>query len=114
MVAVVFEDRQRGNRHAVAFEGRRASRFSRQASHRGRQSHRSYAATAAPIIKGGCMKTFLTSLTISIFIVAFSSTADAQNSGRRQAPDSLKNAPFDPHDLSGIWWGVLPRGANFG
>ena len=60
------------------------------------------------------MKTFLTSLTISIFIVAFSSTADAQNSGRRQAPDSLKNAPFDPHDLSGIWWGVLPRGANFG
>jgi len=46
----------------------------------------------------------------------FSLAGSAQNAGagRLQAPESLKNAPFDAHDLSGIWWGVLPRGANFG
>lgn len=59
------------------------------------------------------MRTLFISATIFIFSLVFSSIAHAQNA-RRLAPDSLKNAPFDPHDLSGVWWGVLARGANFG
>jgi hypothetical protein len=33
--------------------------------------------------------------------------------GSREVPDSQKNQPFDPHDLSGIWWGHAVRGTGF-
>jgi hypothetical protein len=60
------------------------------------------------------VKATITFATILVFISVSSAAALAQGNGRLQAPDSLKNAPFDAHDLSGIWWGVLSRGANFG
>jgi hypothetical protein len=49
-------------------------------------------------------------------LTMFSSLTLAQNappSRNPEAPDSQKSQPFDPHDLSGIWWGHAARGTNF-
>lgn len=53
-------------------------------------------------------------VTALVWIFSVASFAQNAGAGRPQAPESLKDAPFDAHDLSGVWWGILPRGANFG
>jgi hypothetical protein len=57
------------------------------------------------------MRSRLTIVTLTAFLLP--SAAFAQNAVQsREAPDSQKDQPFDPHSLSGIWWGHAVRGTR--
>jgi hypothetical protein len=60
------------------------------------------------------MRRLLTNAEVATLLL-LSSAAFAQNPqpASREVPESQKDQPFDPHDLSGIWWGHAVRGAGF-
>ena len=57
------------------------------------------------------MRRFLLAAALLLPLSARAQTTPQPRS--REVPDSQKDQPYDPHDLSGIWWGHAARGTGY-